>query len=137
MFLKIIWNSQENICAGVYESCRLPAFLLKNRLLHRCFFMNFVKFLRTSFLCPMPVWVNFDYPVLKIYSNEKVFPIRLFFFHNLRFSSNKHRKAWNTLGSLISIPSLAYSFSKVFPIPSPLLFLGPHLLSFLLCEYNS
>ena len=42
LFLEISQNSQENTCA------RVP-FLLKKRLWHRCFPVNFVKFLRTSF----------------------------------------------------------------------------------------
>ena len=43
MFLEISQNSQENSCARVY-------FLLKMRLWHRCFPVNFAKFLRTFFL---------------------------------------------------------------------------------------
>ena len=39
-------NSQENTC-----ECRLrPATLLKNRPWHRCFPVNFAKFLRTTFV---------------------------------------------------------------------------------------
>ena len=41
MFLEISQNSQEHTCA------RVPATLLKKRLWHRCFPVNFVKFLRT------------------------------------------------------------------------------------------
>ena len=45
VFLEISQNSQENTCAKV---CRLrPATLLKTRLWHRCFPVNFTKFLRT------------------------------------------------------------------------------------------
>ena len=46
MFLDISQNSQENTCARVSR----PTILLKKRLWHRCFPVNFVKFLRTSFL---------------------------------------------------------------------------------------
>ena len=42
MFLKILQSSQENNCARVS--------LLKKRLWHRCFPVNFAKFLRTPFL---------------------------------------------------------------------------------------
>ena len=39
------------ICGLLFEFCRLkPATLLKKRLWHRCFAVNFVKFLRTPFL---------------------------------------------------------------------------------------
>ena len=51
--LKISQKSQENTCARVsfLIRCRLiPATLLKKRLWHRCFIMNFKKFLRTAFL---------------------------------------------------------------------------------------
>ena len=42
MFLKIYQNSQENTCARA-------SFLLKKRLWHRCFPVNFAKILRTPF----------------------------------------------------------------------------------------
>ena len=43
VFFKISQNSQENICAKV-------SFILKRRLWHRCFPVNFAKVLRTPFL---------------------------------------------------------------------------------------
>ena len=43
MFLEISQNSQENTCVRV-------SFLLKKRPWHRCFPLNFAKFLRTPFL---------------------------------------------------------------------------------------
>ena len=53
MFLQISQNSQENSCARVSVLIKLQAetfnFILK-RLWHRCFPVNFVKFLRTAFL---------------------------------------------------------------------------------------
>ena len=54
MFLKNWQNSQENTCARVtffnkVTGLRLTT-LLKKRLWHRCFSVNFVKFLRTPFL---------------------------------------------------------------------------------------
>ena len=42
VFLEISQNSHENTCVRVS--------LLKKKLCHRCFHVNFVKFLRTSFL---------------------------------------------------------------------------------------
>ena len=45
VFLKISKNSKENSCVGLR-----PATLLKKRLQHRCFPVNFVKYLRTPFL---------------------------------------------------------------------------------------
>ena len=53
LFLKILQNSQEKTCARVsfWYSCRLnPATLLKKRLQHRCFCVNFIKYLITHFL---------------------------------------------------------------------------------------
>ena len=52
MFLEISQNSQENTCPRVSSVSFLvrPATLLKKRLWHRCFPVNFVKFLRTPFL---------------------------------------------------------------------------------------
>ena len=55
VFLEISQNSQENTCARgaarVFFLLKFrPATLLKKRLWHRCFPMNFAKFLRTSFL---------------------------------------------------------------------------------------
>ena len=52
VFLEISQNSLENTCARVSFLIKLQAFatLLKKRLLHRCFSVNFAKFLRTPFL---------------------------------------------------------------------------------------
>ena len=52
VFLEISQNSQENTCARVSFLIKLqvaPAILLKKRLWHWCFSMNFAKFLRTPF----------------------------------------------------------------------------------------
>ena len=52
VFLKIWQNSQENICARdsfLIELQTTPATLLKKRLWHRCFPVNFAKLLRTPF----------------------------------------------------------------------------------------
>ena len=52
MFLEISQNSQESTCSRVSFLIKLlrPAILLKKRLWHRSFPVNFVRFLRTSFL---------------------------------------------------------------------------------------
>ena len=51
VFLKISDNSQENTRARVSFLIKLQASgLLKKRLWHRCFPVNFAKFLRTPFL---------------------------------------------------------------------------------------
>ena len=42
-------NSPENTCATVSFLIKLPTTLLKKRLRHRCFPVNFEKFLRTPF----------------------------------------------------------------------------------------
>ena len=54
VFLEILQNSQENtLCQGLFfnkVASLNPATLLKKRLWHRCFPVNFEKFLRTLFL---------------------------------------------------------------------------------------
>ena len=52
VFIEISQNSQENTCARVsfFNKVARPATLLKNRLWHRCFPVNFAKFLWTPFL---------------------------------------------------------------------------------------
>ena len=53
VFLEISQNSQKNTCARVslLIKCRSQsATLLKKRLWHRCFYVNFAKFLRTSLI---------------------------------------------------------------------------------------
>ena len=53
VFLEISQYSQENTCARVSFLITLlaaPATLLKKRLWHRCFPVNFEKFIRTPFL---------------------------------------------------------------------------------------
>ena len=51
--LKISQSSQENTCARV----SFLITLLKKRLWHRCFPVNFVKFLRTPFLTELLRWL--------------------------------------------------------------------------------
>ena len=63
MFLEISQNSQESTCTRAYFLKKLqarglrPATLLKNRLWHKCFSVNFAKFLRTPFLTEHLRWL--------------------------------------------------------------------------------
>ena len=60
VFLKISQNSQENTCARVSFLIKLQApsaTLLKKRLWHRCFPVNFVKFLGTLFFTEDLWWL--------------------------------------------------------------------------------
>ena len=58
VFLEISPNSQENICARVSFWINLQtATLLKKRLWHRCFPVNFAKFLRTPFVTELFLWL--------------------------------------------------------------------------------
>ena len=51
VFLETLQNLQENTCARISFLIKFrPATLLKKRLWHRCFRLNFAKFLRTPFL---------------------------------------------------------------------------------------
>ena len=53
VFLKVLLNLQNNTCVGVFFNKvpgLMPATLLKKRLRHMCFRMNFAKFLGTPFL---------------------------------------------------------------------------------------
>ena len=65
LFLQISQDSQKNTCARVcfliklqvWAWCLRPATLLKNRLRHRCFLLNFAKFLRTCFVTEHLWWL--------------------------------------------------------------------------------
>ena len=61
VFLEIFQKSQENICSWVSFLIKLqglrPATLLKRRLWHSCFPVNFAKFLITPFLTEHLRWV--------------------------------------------------------------------------------
>ena len=66
MFLKISQNSQENTSARVPFLIKLQTsglkLYFKNRLLHRCFPVNFVKFSWTSFLQSTFEWLLLGFP---------------------------------------------------------------------------
>ena len=60
VFLEISQNSQENTCTGVSFLIKLQALgltLLKKRLWHRFFPVNFVKFLRTLYFTEYLWWL--------------------------------------------------------------------------------
>ena len=60
VFLEILQNSQENTCARASFLIKLlarPATLLKMRLWHRCFPVNFAKFQRAPFLIEYLQWL--------------------------------------------------------------------------------
>ena len=60
VFLEISQNSQENTCARVSFLIKLqapPATLLKKRLWHSCFPVNFVKFPSTPFFIEHLWWL--------------------------------------------------------------------------------
>ena len=59
VFLKILQNTQENTSARVSFLIQFPASLLQNRLWHRCFPVNFAKFLRTLFLAEHLRWLMY------------------------------------------------------------------------------
>ena len=63
VFSEISPNSQENTCARISCLIKLqaaPATLLKKRLWHRCFPVNFAKFLRTPFSTEHLWWLLLD-----------------------------------------------------------------------------
>ena len=64
LFIEISQNSQENTFARVSFLLKLLKKLLKKRLWHRCFPVNFAKFWRISFLIEHLRW-----PILKKYLN--------------------------------------------------------------------
>ena len=60
VFLEILQNLQENTCASASFLIKLQAEacnFVKNRLWHRCFLVNFAKFLRTPFLTEHLRWL--------------------------------------------------------------------------------
>ena len=59
VFLEISQNSQENTCASLFfkKVAGRPATLLKKRLWHSCFPVNFVKFPSTPFFIEHLWWL--------------------------------------------------------------------------------
>ena len=79
MFLEILQNSKENSCDRVFFLNKVaglgPATLLKKRLWHRCFPMNFAKFLRTPCFTEHLRWLLLNSPIdIPRYSIDKERP---------------------------------------------------------------
>ena len=67
-----------------------PATLLKNRLWHRCFPMNFVKFLRTPFLKEHLWWLLLN---LRLTTSTRICQLRSNLIADSRVTSEKTRKS--------------------------------------------
>ena len=87
VFLEILQNSQKNTCVRVSFLIR-PATLLKKRFWHKCFSVNFAKFLRTLFLQT---------------TSERLL-LFLFFLQNEEIVylvlTAKHKKYWTSLSEI-------------------------------------
>ena len=89
VFLEISPNSQENTYASVSFLIKLPACcnFLKKRLWHRCFPVNFVKFLRTPFFYRTPLVggssVCFSLCLTKLYTSVISWCYLLGFIHRI------------------------------------------------------
>ena len=91
VFLEIWQNSQENTCAwiSIFKVAGLrPVTLLKRRLWHRRFPVNFVKFLWTLFFIEHPRWLLLKSFVVFCRANVNVFKIYLFWGKG-KFDENK------------------------------------------------
>ena len=110
VFLEISQNSQENTCARVSflikHLCLGPATLLKKRLWHRCFFVNFVKFLRIAFYrTPLDdCFYFYEYQFIKKFwylltrfspNIPKLYPLKTSF---LTFSGGIEMNHWTKFG---------------------------------------
>ena len=74
MFLEISQNSQEKICAGLFfnKVAGLMPATFKKWIWHRCFAVNFVQFLRTTFFIEHLRWLlrSFRKKVLSYMSHK-------------------------------------------------------------------
>ena len=70
VFLEILQNSQENTCARVSFFSKVAGL---GRLWHRCFPVNFAKFLRTPFLQNTTGRLLIDFTVKPVYSGHRRF----------------------------------------------------------------
>ena len=74
LFIKILQDIQENTSAGssyLIKLLKIPATLLKKRVRHRCFPINFAKFLRTAFLQSTSEQLLLEFYALKLKSKIK------------------------------------------------------------------
>ena len=87
LFLNFTQNSQENNWASVSSLIKLPASanLLKNRLWHRCFPVNFVKFSKTPFSLEHLQWLFLKMERFHCAQKSREMQFR-----------NKFRKVWTT-----------------------------------------
>ena len=87
VFLKISQNSQENTCLFLKAADLRPATLLKKRLWHRCFPVDFAKFLRTTFFTE-----QIQRLLLKFISNhtKEMVYVNTNLMGNQPWSKNKH-----------------------------------------------
>ena len=78
VFLEVAQNSQENTCDGASFFNKVegltPATLLKKRLWHKCFPVNFAKFIRIPFLTQhLGLWLSkYSKTNRKLYFWEKI-----------------------------------------------------------------
>ena len=82
VFSEIWQNSQENTCDRVSFLIKLqawPATLWKKRLCHKCFPVNFVKFLRTPFYTEQLWWLLLFH---FLYENAKRKPTCIWLYEN-------------------------------------------------------
>ena len=93
LFLEISQNPQENTCARDSFLIKLQAAgatLLKKRLWHRCFSMNFAKFSRKTFFIEH-IWWLLLYKIFREFVNiEKDTPLYLLFESKLFLESNEN-----------------------------------------------
>ena len=83
VFLKVSQNSQENNCVRVSFLIELqagPATLLKKRHWHRCFPVNFAKFLRT------PLFIKQLWSLLLVFLQMTLRPEEKYFLFYLEFN---------------------------------------------------
>ena len=119
VFLEISQNSQENTCARVLfnkVAGLRPATLLKKRLCHRCFPVNFVKYLRTPFYrTPLDDCFWFFPTVIISYPAVFVWYLKNFF-----------KPCWS-LGNIWILEKLKFFYlenEKSFQIETKYIFLG-------------
>ena len=91
VFLEIAQNSQENTCARDFFLIKLKACnFIKKSLWHRCFPVNFAKFLRTPFLTEHLRWLfqpilSFMYALIIKQMHNQVHNLRWLFLPIPRF----------------------------------------------------
>ena len=148
MFFKISQNSQENTCAIIiFNKIAGLRLFLKRRLWHRCFPVNFVKFLKTLFLkntssC-FDMCKNLNIPLISQILMSRYKWWKLWKWNSLFFTCSKsHQVLWNALisnsspKSVINFPNnkdaLYEAYWQTFTIVSYLVFGYCYMLQHLL-----